>query len=281
MSPALLLRLGRAVLLSAVLVSAAAAISRASAHGPVEKRPAGAEVDAAVSLEVSQRAIGRVVGDHRFTDTKGAKFDLSELRRKPLVISLIYTGCTHVCPLITQRLRDAVAEAQRVIGSDRFTVITVGFDVRNDTPMRMAAFARAQGVDLPGWKFLSGDAASVSALAGDLGFTYAASAGGYVHAAQTTIVDRNGRVYRQVYGDDFPIQAFMEPLKEAVYGTAGSFSSLSGLIDRVRFLCTVYDPNEGRYRTSYAIAMGLLAGLISLGTTAVVISRAWLRSGRA
>jgi protein SCO1/2 len=276
MSPALLLRLGLAVLLSGAALSGPAA-----PHGSVEKQPASAAADVAASLEISQRAIGRMVGDYRFTDARGAKLDLSELRGKPLVISLIYTGCTHVCPMITQRVRQAVEEAQRVIGSDRFTVITVGFDVRNDTPMRMAAFARAQGVDLPGWKFLSGDAVSVSALARDLGFTYAASAGGYVHAAQTTIVDRKGKVYRQVYGDDFPIQIFMEPLKEAVYGTVGSLSSFTGLIDRVRFLCTVYDPNQGRYRISYAIVMGLLAGLISLGTTAVVISRAWLTNGRA
>jgi len=32
---------------------------------------------------------------------------------------------------------------------------------------------------------------------------------------------------------------------------------------------------------STVIAMGLLAGLISLGTTAVVISRAWLNGRRA
>jgi protein SCO1/2 len=232
-------------------------------------------------LETSQQAIGRTLGTYRFVDAKGANLDLADLRGKPLVVSLIYTGCTHVCPMITQRVREATQEAQRVIGSDRFTVVTVGFDVRNDTPMRMAAFARAQGVDLPNWRFLSGDEASVSALARDLGFTYTASGGGFVHVAQTTIVDSTGRVYRQVYGDDFPIQVFMEPLKEAVYGTVGSFRSLSGLVDRVRFLCTVYDPSQGRYRISYAIAMGLLAGLISLGTTAVVLSRAWLNGRRA
>jgi protein SCO1/2 len=265
---------------SALLVAVATA-SPAGAHGLAE-RPSGiAALEQSTSLEVSQQALGRSLGDYSFIEARGGRLDLRELRGKPLVISLIYTGCTHVCPMITQRLRQAVEEAQRLIGSDRFTVITVGFDVRNDTPMRMAAFARAQGVDLPGWKFLSGDQASVSALASDLGFTYAASAGGYVHVAQTTIVDRNGLVYRQVYGDDFPIQVFMEPLKEAVYGTVGSFRSLSSLVDRVRFLCTVYDPSQGRYRISYAIAMGLLAGLISLGTTAIVISRAWLNSRRA
>jgi protein SCO1/2 len=183
--------------------------------------------------------------------------------------------------MTTQRLRRAVEDAQRVMGSDRFGVISIGFDSRNDTPMRMAAFARAQGVDLPNWRFLSADDATASALAKELGFSYTAYSGGFVHTTQTTILDRDGRVYRQVYGDDFPIQVFMEPLKEAVYGTVGTFLNVEGLLDRVRFLCTVYDPTQGRYRISYAIAMSLLAGIISLGTTALIISRAWLHSRRA
>ena len=265
----------------AMLLAVAAMTSRAVADGTPGTLPSITGLDQSRSLETSQKAIGRKLGEYRFVETKGAKLDFAALRGKPLVVSLIYTSCTHVCPMITQRLRQAVEEAQRMMGADRFTVITLGFDTRNDSPMRMAAYARAQGIDLPNWKFLSGDEASVSALARDLGFSYAASGGGYLHVSQTTIVDRDGRVYRQVYGDDFPIQIFMEPLKEAVYGTVGSFKSFTSLVDRVRFLCTVYDPNQGRYRISYAIAMGLLAGVISLGTTAVVISRAWLNSRRA
>lgn len=265
----------------AALLGATSAASPSAAHGPQTGLAQPAPLDQNRSLEVSQQAIGRTLGDYRFTEAAGARIDLRELRGKPLVVSLIYTSCNHVCPLITQRLRQAVAEAQRMIGSDRFTVITVGFDTRNDTPMRMAAFARAQGVDLPNWKFLSGDESTVAALAKDLGFSYAQIAGGYLHVSQATIIDSNGRVYRQVYGDDFPIQVFMEPLKEAVYGTIGSFGSIASLVDRVRFLCTVYDPNQGRYRISYAIAMGLLAGVITLGSTAIVVSRAWLNSRRA
>jgi protein SCO1/2 len=268
---------------AAALLGGAAMAAPVVAHGPspAEKPSATAPLQQRTSLEISQQAIGRTIGNYRFTDSRGAKLELADLRGRPMVVSLIYTSCTHVCPMITQRLRQATEEAQGLIGSDRFVVITVGFDVRNDTPMRMAAFARAQGIDLPDWKLLSGDEASVPAFARDLGFTYTASAGGYEHVAQTTIVDRDGRVYRQVYGDDFPIQVFMEPLKETVYGTVGSFRSVGALFDRVRFLCTIYDPNQGRYRISYAIAMSFLAGLITLGTTAVVISRAWLNSRRA
>jgi protein SCO1/2 len=232
-------------------------------------------------LETSQKAIGNRLGDYRFVEAKGGSTALDELRGKPLVVSFIYTSCSHVCPVTTQRLLQAVLDAQRVIGAERFNVITVGFDVRNDTPMRMAAFARAQGVDVPNWRFLSGDADTIAKLARDLGFSYAAQGGGFLHAAQTTIVDRDGRVYRQVYGDDFPLQVFMEPLKEAVYGTVGTFLSMDGLLDRIRFICTVYDPNQGRYRISYAIAMTLLTGVISLGVTAMIISRAWLNGRRA
>lgn len=255
--------------------------SMAAAHRPADDLSRAPVLDQGRALEISQNAIGRPVGEYRFIDAKGARVDIGELRGKPVVISLIYTSCSHVCPMITQRLRQAVEEAQRVIGADRFTVITVGFDTRNDTPMRMAAFARAQGVDLPNWRFLSGDEAAVSALAKSIGFTYAPAAGGYLHVSQVSIVDRDGRVYRQVYGDDFPIQVFMEPLKEAVYGTIGTLGSVNALFDRVRFLCTVYDPNQGRYRISYAIVMSLLAGVISLGATAVVITRAWLNSRHA
>ncbi len=272
----------RALSLTVMLTLCMLALSSAVfARGHTTTSRSPDALDGERSLRISQEAIGRSIGNYRFVDSKGSVVALDELRGTPLVVSLIYTSCNHVCPMITQRLRQAVDQAQRMIGSDRFVVLTVGFDSRNDTPARMAAYGRAQGLDAPNWRLLSGDDASVSALARDLGFSYAPSAGGYEHAAQVTIVDRSGRVYRQVYGDDFPIQVFMEPLKETVYGTVGTLLSASGLIDRVRFLCTVYDPNQGRYRVSYAIALSLLTGTISLGATAFVIWRAWLKAQRA
>jgi protein SCO1/2 len=272
--------MGRRLAIAIAAGGILAVVSGAAAHD-ARVRSGNTSLDLDRSIELSQQAIGGMIGDHRLLDARGGSVLLSELRGKPLVVSLIYTSCAHICPMTTQRLRQAVEDAQRVMGADRFGVITVGFDSRNDTPMRMAAFARAQGVDLPNWRFLSANDATVSALARELGFSYAAYSGGFRHTTQTTILDRDGRVYRQVYGDDFPIQVFMEPLKEAVYGTVGTFLNVDGLLDRIRFICTVYDPTQGRYRISYTIAMSLLAGIVSLGATALVISRAWLNSRRA
>ena len=52
------------------------------------------------------------------------------------------------------------------------------------------------------------------------------------------------------------------------------------LADRLRFLCTVYDPKSGRYRIDYGIYMGMGAGALSLVLMAWVVVRMWLGARR-
>jgi protein SCO1/2 len=231
------------------------------------------------AFEKSESAIGQKVGSHRLIDSNGVPFKLEDYAGRPVVVSLVYTSCSSVCPTITQHLRAAVAQAQLRLGADRFAVVTLGFDARNDTPGRMASFRNAQNADLPGWRFASADAATMGALLRDLGFSYAHVAGGFDHVSQTVILDSNGRIHRQVYGEDFPVQVFMEPLKEAVFGLAATPFTVQGIVDRIRFICTVYDANVGHYRTSYAVFMGMGAGALSLLLTGWAIASAW-RSSR-
>jgi protein SCO1 len=60
------------------------------------------------------------------------------------------------------------------------------------------------------------DPATIDALLGELGFSYRAVAGGFDHPTQTTILDRDGKVYRHVYGEAFPLRMFMEPMKDVI-----------------------------------------------------------------
>ena len=258
----------------AILVLAGSALTL-DAAAPTPAQP----LDPATALERSEAAVGRTVGDIRLVDDKGRPIALQELRGRPLVVSLVYTSCSSVCPTTTQNLRVAVQRARAALGADAFQVITVGFDAQNDTPARMAAFARDQDIDSdPAWHLASGDGGTIATLLGDLGFSYQAVAGGFQHTTQTTILDAEGRVYRHVYGDVFPIPVFVEPLKELAFGTTTRSLSLSGLADRIRFLCTVYDPASGRYRTEYASAFGMVAGALSLLLTAWIIVRMWLKN---
>jgi len=241
--------------------------------------PAG-RLDPRKVLEKSEQAVGRTLGSYRLIDSAGASLALRDLRGKPLVISLIYTSCSSICPPTTQHLIDAVKAAARVIGPDRFNVLTVGFDARNDTPARLAQFASVQGVKFANWQLASADPTTMEALLRDLGFSYAAVAGGFDHLTQTTILDGDGRVYRHVYGEDFPLQMFMEPLKDVVYGTRTAFS-LGGVIDRIKFICTTYDPGGRRYRIDYGLVFGSVIAAFSLLIMGGVILREWRRAGHA
>ena len=69
--------------------------------------------DEKTALTESQAAIGRRLGDYRFTDSDGRPVRLADLRGKPLVVSFVYTGCFQVCPATTQFLGKAVSEAER------------------------------------------------------------------------------------------------------------------------------------------------------------------------
>jgi protein SCO1/2 len=259
-----------AIALATALLAGLAAPALATTAERLEPRQA---------IEKSEQAIGRLLGNHRLTDSAGASLSLRDLRGKPLVVSLIYTSCSSVCPPATQHLIDAVNEAARMIGSDRFNVLTLGFDARNDTPARLAQFAAMQGVKMGNWRLASADPATIEVLLRELGFSYRAIAGGFEHVTQTTILDADGRIYRHVYGEDFPLQMFIEPLKDVIYGTRSALS-LGGLLDRIKFICTTYDPGAGRYRIDYGLVFGSVIAGLSLVLFGVLLLREWSRAGQ-
>lgn len=215
-------------------------------------------------LDKSEAALGKTLPDLAFTDANGRRLTLAELRGRPLVISMVYTGCADVCPLIIENLYPAVKLGQSTLGRDSFTVVTVGFDVANDTPERMRSYARSRGVDLPNWHFLSADAETVAALGESIGFEIIPIAGSFGHAAQVTVVDNQGRIYRHVYGGAFAPQMIVDPLLEIVYGRTTPIASVAGLIDRVKLFCTVYNPNTQRYYFNYSLFLEIGIGLACL-----------------
>jgi protein SCO1/2 len=263
-------------LLIFALVSAAA-IAQPASELPPALRPdlghSGLVLTQERALALSQAAIGRRVGDYTLTDTGGRTLHLASLRGKPLLVSFIYTGCFSVCPTATRTLKRAVESALGTLGPDSFNVVSVGFNLPFDTPDALRAFASQQGVYLPNWRFLSPDAQTLDALAKDLGFSYVGAAGGFDHITQVSILDGDGRVYRQVYGEAFPLPQLVGPLRELLTGTPQGAASMRGFIERVRLLCMAYDPTTGRYRYNYSIVLEIAGGLMSISAMAIFLLR--------
>lgn len=237
------------------------------------------EFDRQQALTVSQAAIGKLLGDHAFRDTQGV-VKLSDLRGKPLVLSFVYSSCYHTCPVTTSYLRKVVRIAREALGETSFNVATIGFDVPNDSPARMADFARQHGIDEPGWVFLSGDSASIEALTRVTGFQYFPSPRGFDHLVQATVVDADGRVYRQVYGETFEAPALVEPLKQLLIDGRSQPSALAEWANDVRLFCTVYDASSGRYQFDYSVVVLIIVGTLCLGGIGVWLVQAWRETSR-
>ena len=236
--------------------------------------------DEKLSLKESQAAIGRVPAEHVFADGEGRSVRLSQLRGKPLVVNFVYTGCVQVCPTTTKFLAQAVADAERTLGPGAFRVATIGFNLPFDHPAAMKAFGRKFAIASPNWLFLTPDAGSLERLVGDFGFRYEPTAAGFDHLLQVSIVDAEGRIYRQVYGESFDAPLFVGPLVQLAQNAPVPAGDLPAWIEQVRLLCTVYDPAAGRYRVNYAVLIEILVGasIFLVGIPSVVYE--WRRRRR-
>lgn len=239
--------------------------------------------DPGKALELSQNAIGQTIGDYELLDEFGNTVKLrSDHAGRALVISLIFTSCHHVCPMTTKHLAKSVDAAREALGSDSFDVVTIGFDVANDTPKAMSAFARRQGVTDENWRFLSADSETIKEISNDLGFIFFPTPRGFDHINQSSVIDRNGAVYSQVYGVTFELPWLVEPLKEIVFNRPSSVGHVfAGLIDQVKLFCTVFDPATGRYRFDNSLFVQIAVGASMILAIIIYLFREILRSRRA
>ena len=233
------------------------------------------------ALRKSQNAIDGVVSDLPLTDYAGEALSMGDFRGKPLVVSLVYTSCYAICPTTIRHLDKVTDKARETLGNDSFSVAMIGFDTRFDTPWAMKQFAAKQGIDNAQWHVLSTDENTIDTLSQQLGFEYFASPNGFDHIVQASIIDAEGRVYRQVYGETFDTPLLIDPLLDLVLGRSKPNQSLIGdMMDKVRFFCTTYDPASDAYRFDYSLFIGMIIGGVIILWIVVFVGREYWHGKR-
>jgi protein SCO1/2 len=231
------------------------------------------------ALEISQGAIGNQLGDYSLTNADGNPVSLSDFHGKPLVLSMIYTSCYHICPMTTRHLSKVVQKARNALGDDSFSVAVIGFDTQVDTPAAMQYFANKQGISDKDWNLLSITKADVARLSKDIGFQFYPSSNGFDHLIQATIIDAGGKVYRQVYGQVFDTPLLVDPLIELVLGRSPPEQSvLDNLTQKIKLFCTTYDPVRDGYYFDYSLFLGMLIGGSIIIFTTIVVIRGFKKS---
>ena len=128
------------------------------------------------------------------TDQSGKRHAWARLRGKPRVVSMFYTSCKYICPLIVDaglNVDKALTPAQRA----RIGIVLVSMDPARDTPAAMLSVATKRKLDLKRWMLLRPAPDDVRNIAGVLGIRYRLLADGeFNHTSELVLLDADGRI---------------------------------------------------------------------------------------
>ena len=154
----------------------------------------------------------------KLEDQSGAAATLERYRGQPVIISMFYGSCPHVCPMLIstiQRYERELPEAQR----RQLRVLMVSIDPKRDTPARLAEVAERHRVDRERWTLARTDAASVRKLAAVLNIQYRELPDGeFNHSTVITLLDPSGRPLRSTSSMLRPDAEFSAALRAATAG---------------------------------------------------------------
>jgi len=132
--------------------------------------------------------------DASLVDQDGKTLRFADGRGQPRLVSMFYSSCKFVCPMIIDTLRRterSLPDADR----RRLGVLMVSFDPDRDTPEALKNVAAKHKVDLMRWTLARAEDADVRRLAAVLGIQYKLrDDGDYNHSSVMILLDAEGRI---------------------------------------------------------------------------------------
>lgn len=99
----------------------------------------------------------------RTQDDEEVRFYDDLIRGRQVVINFMYAECHGACPMVTSTLIKVYRAMQERMGRDLF-FYSITVKPQDDTPMMLKHYAELRKADLPGWKFLTGDAYDIETI---------------------------------------------------------------------------------------------------------------------
>ena len=273
-------------LLLALFVSATLSVaSQTFAHDGL-----GAKVEG-IPNEVPEQMKGVGIDEHigqnvdldlKFKDETGKLISLRSLvgfNGQAALLSLAYYSCPSLCSFHLNGLKDAFKEIKKPLGSE-FQAIVVSIEPK-ETPELAAekkanyikAYGRPEGAK--GWHFLTGDQASIAALAKQVGFNYRwdEDQKQWAHASAAAVLTPTGEISRYLYGIVFDPKTVRLSAIEAADGKTGT------AMDRLILYCFHYNAKSSKYSLMLSNIMSG-GGVLILIIMGVFLAPFWIRNFR-
>jgi len=203
--------------------------------------------------------------DVELYDEQGYLTPMSRVINKPTIVTFVYFRCTSICsPLLTELSR-MIDQMDLEIGKD-YQVVTISFDHHEKPPMNAQKKESYLGIlkkpiDPAGWRFFTGDSASIHRLTDAAGFYFKADSNAWIHAGALIVLSSEGKVTRYINGVQYlPFDIKMAVVEASEGRTGPTIAKL------VKF-CFRYDP-EAR---TYALNVTRVSGLVVLGLAGVFV----------
>ncbi len=261
--------------LAAASLLACSAFGAASASAQLRPDVGIAASERPKALEgvgIDQRLDEQVPLELAFRDEVGRAVRLADyFGKRPVLLALVY----YDCPMLCTQVLNGLVSALNVVSFDagrEFDVVVVSFDAREkpaDASAKKIAYLsryKRPGADA-GWHFLTGDSASIAALARAVGFRYRydPDLDQFAHASAVYVLTPGGRVSRYFFGIEYAPKDLRLGLVEAAGSRIGT------PVDQILLYCFHYDPRSGKYGAAIlnivrlAGAATLLVLIVSVG----------------
>jgi protein SCO1/2 len=153
----------------------------------------------------------------KLTDDHGRRMALTVKRGQPQIVSMFYTSCKFVCPMIIDGAL-AIEESLNPAERARLGVMLISFDPKRDTPQALSRMRHERDLDEARWTLLRPDPPDVRGIASLLGIRYRALADGeFNHTTALVLLDAEGRIVartERVAGPPDP--AFLAAVRKAL-----------------------------------------------------------------
>jgi protein SCO1 len=127
------------------------------------------------------------------TDQDGHPFELDSLRGSPVLVSMFYSSCQMVCPMVFETIHStlkALPAAERA----EVKVVMISFDPARDSVAVLKKTAAVRNCDAQ-WTLARGDESTSRKVAAALNIQYRRlSDGEFNHSTIISLLDREGRI---------------------------------------------------------------------------------------
>ncbi len=166
-------------------------------------------------IGITEKTGQTLPADIVFYDEKGQKTELRNLLGKPVILTLVYYTCEHICPQLLAGLASALPRLASAAGKD-YRVVSVSFDPA-DTPQVAANMKRnylkplEKTLPPDAWTLLTGDHQNIDRLTDAVGFRYHRDIHGFNHPVVLIFLTPEGKISRYFsvtkyeYGAAYPI----------------------------------------------------------------------------